>query len=446
VNNPFKAYDIRGIYPQEINEQFALQLGKAIGTYIKGKKIVVARDGRQSGDKLYPALIKGILTTGTNVVTIGKVSTPQFYYALYSGTADGGVMITASHNPKAYNGFKICRANAEPVFKENGLQKIEKIMRKQHYSEEKKQGEIIERIINQDYVKSMKKLAKTLTKKFTILADTGNGMGILEVKALKKIYGEKLTVKVMFPEIDGNFPNHECNPTVKENLEKIVKEIKKRRVSFGIAFDGDADRVVFITSDGLIIPSDIITGIIGSEFVKKGEKAGYEVRSSRTVNELFEKKGIIGQLYPSGHAYIKERMKKDRARFAGEKSGHYFYQNLHYTDSSLYTIINMLEILDRKKISLKKIAQPIVEKYANSGELNYEVNDTDVAIRVVKNEFSSLAEKMLEIDGVSIYTKNYFFNIRKSNTEPLVRVNIEGNNKDIVKELQERIERLISRA
>lgn len=445
MSNPFKAYDIRGIYQKDIDEEFALNLGKAIGTYIKGQKIVVARDGRKSGDTLYAALIKGILSTGKNVVAIGKVTTPQFYFSLYSGTAAGGVIITASHNPKQYNGFKICSENAVPIFKENGLAKIEEIMNKKQFNKNSP-GHLIQKTINEEYINEIKKISKPLKKQYKILADTGNGMGILEVRALKKIFGEQVHLEVMFAEVDGNFPNHECNPAINDNLKQIVNKIKKSEFDFGVAFDGDADRVIFITNQGQIIPADIMIGIIGSNILREGERVGYEVRSSRVVKEILEKNKIQHFLFPSGAPYIKEGMKKNGVQFAGEKSGHYVYQNLHYTDSSIYTIINVLNIIDKTGKTLEEIAKPLIEKYSNSGEINYEVNDPEYALRAIKKEFEEEAKEILEIDGISIYTDNFFFNVRKSNTEPLIRVNIEGNKKEIVNDLKEKIEHIISRA
>ncbi|MBN1175765.1 phosphomannomutase/phosphoglucomutase [Candidatus Woesearchaeota archaeon] len=445
MSDPFKAYDIRGVYQRDIDEEFALNLGKAIGTYLKGEKIVVARDGRKSGDKLYPALIKGILSTGKNVVTIGKVSTPQFYFSLYSGTACGGVIITASHNPKEYNGFKICSENAVPIFKENGLEEIKQIMNKKEFNK-KTPGHLIQKTINEEYVNEIKKLTKPIHRSYKILADTGNGMGILEVKALKKIFGEKIHLEVMFAEIDGTFPNHECNPAINANLKQIVAKIKKEEFDFGVAFDGDADRVIFVTNEGDIIPADIMIGIIGSNILKEGERAGYEVRSSRAVKEILEENKIESFLFASGAPYIKKGMKKNSVQFAGEKSGHYVYQKLHYTDSSIYTIINVLNILDKTNKTLKELSSPLIEKYANSGEINYEVNDPNYALKEIKKEFTNEAKEILEIDGISVYSDEYFFNVRKSNTEPLVRVNIEGNRENIVKELKEKIEHIISRA
>lgn len=443
--DPFKAYDIRGMYPEEVDEVFAYELGKAVATFLKAKVLVVGRDARASSDELYKSLVCGIAETGTNVISIGKVSTPLFYFALYSSAVDGGVMITASHNPAEYNGFKICSANAKPVFIENGLQDIKKIMQEQTYNESKKIGHIIKKDYFRKYIEHFSNLAIPLQEKHKILIDTGNGMGILEARALKAIYEDKLTVKTLFPTINGTFPNHECNPIKIENMTALVSELKKGRYELGAGFDGDADRAVFFTKQGEMVPPDLVTALLAPFVAKKHDKIGYEVRSSQAVKKELEKYELRPLLFPSGHAYIKQHMVKEGAVFCGEKSGHYFYHNLHNTDSSLYTVMHMLEILDSTKKTMEELVTPLQEAYASIPEQNYTVHNPDTALQQLKETFSKEAKELLEIDGVSIYADHYFFNARKSNTEPLVRVNIEADDQETLKKVKERIEKVIGR-
>ncbi|MCA9478035.1 MAG: phosphomannomutase/phosphoglucomutase [Nanoarchaeota archaeon] len=440
--NPFKAYDIRGIYPQQVNEDLAYDVGRAFPMLLEMKTVVVGRDGRLSSDSLFDSLLKGLLESGTNVVDLGQCSTPQFYYALYSSDIDTGVMITASHNPKEYNGFKICKANAVPLFKENGLPKLQSLIEHGQFKVGARKGSYIKKDIQHDYNDFfLKKKGEKKTFSFNILVDTGNGMGTYEMTALKELFKDS-HFDILFEKVDGHFPNHECNPVIEKHYEVLKKKLHEGKYDFGMAFDGDADRITFFTEQGLV-PPDLITGIIGSNLAKEGEKVGYEVRTSQAIPQLLEKKKIVPCLYPSGHAYIKQHMVQDGAVFAGEKSGHYFYQQLHNTDSSLFTVMQMLHILSSKAKTLSELVKPLQESFVNSGEINYTVTSPDTVLEKVKQEFSNLDVKI--IDGVSAYGDGFFFNIRKSNTEPLVRVNIEAKTKEKVKKIKEKIEKIIAR-
>lgn len=438
--NPFKAYDIRGVYPQEVHEDLAYDIGRALPLVLKAKTVVIGRDGRLSSDSLFDALLRGLLESGTNVVNIGVCSTPQFYYAIYSSDVDGGVMITASHNPKDFNGFKICEANAKPIFKENKLPQLESFIDHGQFKIGVVKGHHIQKDISQEYTKFFSGLKKE-TKKFNVLIDTGNGMGIFEAKTLQKLFPH-CTFDVLFEKIDGRFPNHECNPVIEKEYTVLKRELIQKNYDFSIAFDGDGDRVTFFTQKAMI-PPDLITAIIGKFVANEGEKVGFEVRTSQGVPAYLEKYNIIPCLYPSGHAYIKKYMQEDKAVFAGEKSGHYFYQNLHNTDSSLFTVMNMLALLSSQDQSLQELADEVQGPYVNSGELNYPVPNPDVVIELIKKEYKEFDVKT--IDGVSVYGKDFFFNVRKSNTENLVRINIESIEKQKVQELQTALEQLIAR-
>ncbi len=438
--NPFKMYDIRGIYPQEVDENLAYELGKAVSVFLKAKKLVVGRDGRASSDVLYKKLVEGITLMGCDVVNIGRCSTPQFYFELFRGTADGGIMITASHNPKEYNGFKICGPNARPIYAENGFDEIQELIKKSKYDEVFRKGEILNKQIFEDYVTYFSSKSVEIKKPLKIIIDTGNGMGICEVKALKKIMGSSIDETVLFPVIDGNFPNHECNPIKKDNVKELLEEMKKNRYDLGFAFDGDADRVVCFTSSGLMIPPDIMTAILAKVVCKEGDKVGFEVRTSQSVVEELNDDGFKGQLYPSGHSLIKKHMVKDGTVFAGEKSGHYFYRDLSFTESSLYTVINIIKFYLEN--DLEKVAKKIINRRYSIEEKNYVVSDKEKALEVIEKSFEG---EKVNVDGLSIYTEDYFFNIRKSNTENLIRLNVEGANDTIVNEVVKKIETILAR-
>lgn len=439
----FKAYDIRGLYPNEVNEELAYQVGKATATFLQAKDLIVGRDCRTSSKPISDALIKGILETGTNVIDAGLISTPQLYFSLYTSDLDGGLMVTASHNSKEYNGIKICAKGAVPLFKEFGFAELQEIIASGKFKTSSVNGEYITDDLSPLYVQFFSQRVKPLSRPFRVAVDVGNGMGGRELAALRKLFPENLELDVLFEEMDGEFPNHEANPIIESNMTALTDKISSGKYDLGIGFDGDADRVAFFLSDGSLVPCDLITGIIGPAITDKNDRVGFEVRSSQAVKKVLEKKKIIPLLYPSGRAYMISRMRADDTHFAGEKSGHYFYRELSYTDSSLFTIIKMLELLDSQKTSLEALVEPLSEEYFPSGELNYKVSNADHALKVIEAFFFPKADKLLKIDGISVYTEFYFFNIRKSNTEPLVRVNIEGNSPQVVEEVIQQIEKLI---
>lgn len=439
----FKAYDIRGLYPKEVNEELAYKVGKATATYLHAKDLVVGRDCRESSKPIFDALIRGISETGTNVIDVGLISTPQLYFTLYTSDIDGGIMITASHNTKEYNGLKICSKGAHTLFKDDGFDEIQEIIRTEKYKTSSVPGEIISDDIQPLYLQFFSQKAFPLSRKFRIAVDVGNGMGGHDVNVLRNIFGPQLELDVLFENMDGSFPNHVANPIIEDNMTALKAKLQNSKYDFGVGFDGDADRVAFFLPDSSMVPGDLMIGVIGSRIAKKGDKVGFEVRSSQAVKAILEKKKIVPLLYPSGRSYIISRMREDDTFFAGEKSGHYFYRELAYTDSPLMTIIDVLKFLDTENHTLEADVEPLTEDYFDSGEINYKVFDPDKALKIVEEFFFPKADKILKIDGVSVYTEFYFFNIRKSNTEPLVRVNIEGNSPQVVEEIKDQIEKLI---
>lgn len=441
--NPFKAYDIRGIYPDEIDKNFAYNLGKAVATFLDAKKLVIGMDGRTSSPELAERLIQGILETGTNVVFLEQVSTPLFYYAIYSHSVDGGIMVTASHNPKEYNGFKICEENAIPIFKENGLKEIRRIMFEGEYKTSNKEGERTHEKPFESYVQSFHKYIRELSWHPKILFDCGNGMGGEIPRALKKLYNDKISIHTIFEEVKGDFPNHECNPVIEKNMHALQMHLREGNFDLGVAFDGDADRVVFFLSNGTMIPPDITTAIIGGFFAGYNEIVCYDISSSQIVKKYLQEKKVIPKLCPTGSPFIKSEMRRETASFGGEKSGHYIYRDLKYTDSPLLTVITLLNLLDSEKKYFDDIVFPLMNAYVSSGTINISVANADGAIEAIKNVFKDRADKILEIDGISVFTKNYSFNLRKSNTEPLVRLSIEGTSKDIVEKVKVIIEKLL---
>jgi len=440
MTNPFKAYDVRGIYPEDVNEAFAEQLGKAVATFLKANTLTIGRDARVSSDSLFEALVKGITSTGTNVVTLGQVSTPQFYFSLYTSEDDGGIMITASHNSREYNGFKICGKKAEAIFQENGFVEMQELMKDSKFKTG--QGSISERNILDEYKQFLKPFIQK-KRKFKIIIDCGNGMGKKEVDILKELYSEWIHIDTLFEEMDGNFPNHECNPIIRDNMIHLEQVLRDQDYDFGIGFDGDADRVVFFTDSGRMVSPDIMTAVLGVYLAKEHDSVGFEVRSSQVVQEELKKNKIEPKMYRAGHSYIQTSMKKDDTLFAGEKSGHYFYKTTNFKECTALTIIHVLNLLTDQNTQLHAVVLPLITRYDSSNELNYYVHDPEAALKRIKEEFVRENNGIVEIDGISVYSLNYFFNVRKSNTEPLVRLNVEGKTKNHVVDVRRRIEELL---
>lgn len=444
MSNPFKAYDIRGIYPEELDGNLAFNVGGATATFLNAKSMVVGHDMRESSEELYDEVIAGIKSTGCHVIALGELTTPQFYFSLFTSTHDGGIMITASHNPKDYNGFKICGPNANPVYIASGLLEIERIIASKTIKKASKPGHVIHKDIKPSYEHFFCNLAQHLHKTYNIITDTGNGLGTFEFDVLKKAYKKSISLTQLFATPDGTFPHHESNPIKPEQYTELAKKIQEGNYDFGITTDGDADRVGFWLPNGTMIPPDAIIALIGVYLARKGDKVGFEVRTSRAIPELLKEHNIIPKRYPSGRPYIKEHMQQDGAIFAGERSGHYFYQVLHNTDSSLFTMMQVLHIIDTEQKTLAELVAPLI-KYPTTGEINYSHENKDKAIEKVREEFASEAEKILTIDGISVYGKNYFFNLRKSNTEPLLRLIVEADTTEKMKAVRLRIERTLAR-
>lgn len=442
--DPFHAYDIRGIYGSEIDETFAYELGKAVATKLKAQQVAVGHDMRTSSEDLEKALVNGLVESGVDVVRLGLVTTPQFYYSLYSGTSDGGIMITASHNPSEYNGFKVCLENAAPLYKENGLYELKEFMAKDKWTRvRERHGHVVKRDIRRQYVRFFTRVAKALTGKYHIITDTGNGAGIRELEALQEVFGSNLTMTRLFERLDGMMPHHECNPIKEEEMAELKKKLREGSYDFGVGLDGDADRIVFFLPDGTMIPPDITTALLAAHVGNKDDKVVIDVRSSRAVTEKIAADGLKPTLSIAGHAYIKDTMKELDAPFGGEKSGHYFYRSLHHTDSSLMTIIKMLELLDETGESLETLAKPLMERYVSTGEVNYTVTKKKETLEALQREFEN--EDVKTIDGVSVYGSEFFFNARKSNTENLLRVNMEATDEKTLQDVKNRIERVIAR-
>jgi len=417
----FKAYDIRGVYPDELTEDFALKLGKALSIQLAGQDIMVGRDCRIGSDKLADALMQGIISQGSNAINIGFCTTPMSYFAAQQGHT---VMITASHNPKKYNGFKICGKGSLAVGG-NGLSILKDLVLRNQFPKAKKKGRIKKKDIGRSYLNHVKKFGKKIKKSLKIVVDAGNGMAGLTAKKIIPCH-----VIPLFFEQDGNFPNRPPNPLKPGALDKLSEAVKKNKADLGVGYDGDADRVVFVDSRGAIIPGDIILVILAQHYLKKHQfaKILYDATSSWIVREAVVAMDGVAIMTRIGHTYINEIMRQEDALLAGEVSGHYYFKDNFYTDSGDIAVRELLEAISTEKKSLTKLASPWM-KYARSGTLSFPAENPLAVMSKIEKHFQGSGAKIYEVDGVSVEFPDWWFNLRGSNTEPLIRLHVEAKTK-----------------
>ena len=440
----FKGYDIRGLYPEEVNEDAAKRIGSAIVHFLKQQKgtiknIVVGRDMRDSSTPLAQALIEGITAAGVNVTDIGVVSTDVTYFAVAKYGYDGSVAVTASHNPAEYNGFKVCREHAMPVGLETGLAKIRDIAMRPPLATAERPGRITKKDIMEEYKEHVHSFIRQI-RAMRIVVDAGNGMAGKMVPIIFK--GLPIEIIPLYFELDGSFPNHEANPLKLENLRRLQELVREEKAQLGVAFDGDADRVAFVDEKGEAIGSDIITALIAREFLgeDKGAAVVYDLRSSWAVKEEIVRNGGVPCREKVGHAFIKATMRERNAVFGGELSGHYYFRDNFYADSGMIAFIEILNILGRKRVSMSNLVAPL-KKYFSSGEINFTVEDKDAKIDELARSFGD--GKVDRLDGVTVEYRDWWFNVRKSNTEPRLRLNVEAKTRDLMETALRRIRGII---
>ena len=417
----FKAYDIRGIYGQDLTEAVAYDIGRAYITFTGAKRVVVGRDCRPHSVPLQEALTRGIREQGADVIDIGLCSTPMNYYANGSLKADGSIMITASHNPAEWNGFKLCRADAVPISGATGIADIERIITEQAFAPKAAApGTLSTTDILPAYAAHIRPFMQ-FARRPKLAIDYANGMGILEAKT----FADAVDQTALYGDIDGSFPNHEANPLHHATLAPLQKTVREGSFDFGVAFDGDADRAGFIDETGAIIPMDLITALIAQDVLSR-EKGVifYDLRSSRVVKEVIEAAGGIAMMSRVGHAFIKAQMREHNALFAGELSGHYYFRDNYVAESSAMAVIALCNIVTKSGKRLSELIAPL-RKYACSGEINTKVTrDPKEILAALKAKYAD--GHVFELDGVSVEYPTWWFNVRCSNTEPLVRLNLES--------------------
>jgi phosphomannomutase len=423
----FKAYDIRGIYGKDLTDEMAYKIGRAFVTFTGCTKVVIARDIRPHSEPLFANLAKGIMEQGANVIDIGFGSTPMSYFANGTLGADGSVMITASHNTAEWNGFKLCRANAVPISGATGIMDIEKIVVTGAFAPKAaKPGTLTTADVSEAYAKHVAQFAR-LAKPIHVAIDFANGMGIWEVKTLKGL----ITWDGLFEDPDGRFPNHEANPLHHATLADLQAKVRAGRYAFGVAYDGDADRAGFVDEKGEIIPMDLITALIAQDVLATRKGAiFYDLRSSWVVKEVIEAAGGKPMMSRVGHAFIKQQMRENDALFAGELSGHYYFKDNFTAESSAMAILSLANIVSKSNKPLSELIAPL-RKYFASGEINTHVSrDPKAILDEIRSKYQT--GRMFELDGVSVEYADWWFNVRCSNTEPLVRLNLEAKTKAVM--------------
>jgi phosphomannomutase len=433
----FKAYDVRGIYPDELDEAGAEAIGRAYVEQFEPRRMAVGRDMRLSSPAMQEALMRGAAAAGAEVLDLGLVGTEMVYFAVGSLGLEGGAMVTASHNPKEYTGMKLVRRGALPVGGESGLFDVRD--RALEDSEPRgAEGTIEQYDIWPAYVDRVLSFVDVSTiKPLKVVIDAANGMaGAMLPPVLERLPIE--TVRCYF-EPDGSFPNHEPNPLLPENREFIVRKTLEEGADLGVAFDGDADRCFFVDDTGEFVPGDFVTALFAEGVLEKepGAKVIYDVRASRAVPDAIEGAGGVALMNRVGHAFIKARMRKEDAAFAGEVSGHYYFRDFSQADSGVVPFLLMLELISKRGRRLSEILEPLRLRYFITGELNTPVPDVALKLQELKERYAE--GRVSHLDGISVDFDDWHFNVRPSNTEPLLRLNLEATSEELMEQKRDEV-------
>jgi phosphomannomutase len=421
----FKAYDIRGIVPDELRPEDARRIGRATARWLGGGEIAVGRDARESSPAMREALVGGITDEGVSVVDIGLVSTPMLYFAVESEALAGGVMITASHNPAQYNGMKICREHAIPVGGDSGLPEIERLAAESERTPAAQRGKTRRIDVRAGYAQHVRKVGGRCPK-LRVAIDCGNGMSSVGLEPL--LADLPLETERLYFEPDGTFPNHEADPLKRENLEDLVAAVKRSGAQLGVAFDGDGDRAMFVDELGEPVTADLMTALLARAMLRRypGGRVLYDLRSSRATAEAIGEAGGVAEMCRVGHAFIKAQMRASGAIFAGELSGHFYFRfgpTLVHDDGTA-AFVALLDVLAESGRPLSELVRPL-RRYAASGEINRRVTDVPALLAALEADHAGRGE-ISKLDGLLVRYRDWWFNVRASNTEPVVRLNLEA--------------------
>jgi phosphomannomutase len=438
----FKAYDVRGLYPAELDEEGARAIARAYVGQFEPQRISVGRDMRTMSPSMAAAVIEGVAEAGCDVVDIGMVGTEMTYFAVDHLGLDGGIMVTASHNPKEYTGMKIVRRGAVPVGGDSGLYDVRDraltgtvpVKTRGAVTQQDVYPAFVERVLSFVDVPSIRPLR--------VVVDAANGMaGAMLPPILDRLPLE--AVRCFF-EPDGTFPNHAPNPLLPENREFIVRKTLGEHADLGVAYDGDADRCFFVDDTGEFVPGDFVTALFAESILEKepGGKVIYDVRASWAVPETIERAGGVPLLNRVGHAFFKERMRRDGAVFGGEVSAHYYFRDFSQSDSGTVPFLLMVELLSKREQKLSELLRPYRERYFLTGELNTPVKDVAVKLQELKERFGQEGT-VSHLDGISVDAADWHMNVRPSNTEPLLRLNLEARSQELMERKRDEVVEVI---
>jgi len=442
----FKAYDIRGVYPDTLDEDLARDIGRAYVNHLglSGSRVVVARDMRLSGETLEKAFIAGVTEAGADVLDLGLVSTDALYFAVGHLEEPGGAMVTASHNPKEYNGFKLCREDAIALSLDEGIGQIrDLILSGKTPGAVEFPGSVEEGEISEDYAEHCLSFIETEgLRPLKIVVDAGNGMA---GKMLPPVF-EKLPFEYvpMYFELDGNFPNHPPSPIEPENTEALRERVVAESADFGVAFDGDADRVFVIDEKGEVVSGDLLAALVAKSVLEKkpGETIVYSAVCSKALPELIRREGGVPVRTKAGHSIIKPQMRKHDAAFGGEHSGHFYFRDNYFADSGIIAMLTVAELVSNQEKPVSELLSPI-DPYVRSGEINSEVEDQETVMQKVEEFYTERGADVDHLDGLTIEFDDWWFSLRPSNTEPLLRLNVEAENSETMQQKRDELLGLI---
>ena len=428
----FSSYDIRGIYGKDLNDEIAYRVGRAAALYLQAPEIAVGRDMRLSSPALAAAVLRGITDQGVNAIELGLTTTDELYFAVGKFNYHAGVMITASHNPKQYNGMKFCRAQAFPISLETGLADIRDLAIRGEFPEPASKGQVIQRDVTEAFIQhALSFIDVSKVRPLKVVVDAGNGMaGMLMPRVFKYL---PCTLVPLYFELDGNFPNHPASPIEPQNMEDLQKKVCEVGADLGAAFDGDADRMFPVDEHGKVVDGSMVTAVVSQSLLRKqpGSTILYNLIVSKSVPELVSSLGGKPVRTRVGHSYIKAEMRRLNAIYGGEHSGHFYFRDNYFADSGLIALLITLELVSIEGKPLSELLNPL-DKWVRSGEINTEVSDVQGKLRALEEHYGARAQSVDRLDGITIDFGDWWFNVRPSNTEPLLRLNLEANTNELM--------------
>ena len=427
----FKAYDVRGLVPSQLHPEVARRIGRAFVDYLGAKRIAVGRDCRLTSPEIAAAFVHGARSQGADVTDLGVASTDMLYYFVARHDLDGGAIVTASHNPKEWNGLKMVRRGALALSGDAGIREIREWLVAGRYADEASPaaGLATAETIDSYADHCLSFVEPARIPRLKAVLDTANGMGAVGASALFARLPQVDTVRMYF-DLDGTFPNHPADPLIEENRRDVVARVLAEKADLGIAWDGDADRCFFVDDAGEYVPGDFVTALLGEAFARRepGARIVYDVRASRAVADRVGAAGGVALMNRVGHAFIKKRMRDENAAFGGEVSGHFYFRENWFADNGMIPALLVLETIGREGRRLGELLAPLRERYHLSGEINSRVDDVPRALARIEERYGD--GRITRLDGVSVDYDDWHFNVRPSNTEPLLRLNLEAGRRD----------------